>query len=285
MAFPARASRLVAGRLRAVWLAAAGTLLTLAFVIADFPEETLARFLEARLSRTGLRVAIESAAPSLHLVGLGITALGVRAAPPGGEALRFDRLVLRPGWSLSWLRGRPALWVELEGPLGGAEGLATLGPGGGFAGDLIGVDLRALPLASAWPGVALDGRADAALDLSQGLDGPEGFASFEAQAGSLTLPGFALAVPFETLTGDLQLGGETLLQVRSLALAGPMLKAEVSGSIGKAPEFQLAPLQLQIQLSAEPSVRSALASEGLRLGSDGSVRLRVTGTPGRPLAR
>jgi hypothetical protein len=64
-----------------------------------------------------------------------------------------------------------------------------------------------------------------------------------------------------------------------------MLKAEVSGSIGKAPEFQQAPLHLQIQLSAEPSVRSALAAQGLRLDGNGSVRLRVTGTPSHPLAR
>lgn len=285
MALPTRASRLLSGRLRAAWIAAAGAPLTLAFAVAGFPREPLARFLEARLARTGLRVAIESAGPSLHLAGVGVTARGVRAEPPGAAPLRFERLMLRPGWSLSWLRGRPALRVELDGPQGGAEGIARLGRGGGFAGDLVQVDLGALPLASAWPGVSIEGRADAALDLSQGLDGPEGFLSFDAHSGVLTLPGLAMAIPYETLTGDLQLGGETWLQVRSLSLAGPMLEARVSGSIGKAPEFQLAPLQLQIQLEAEPAVRSALAAEGLRLGSDGGVRIRVTGTPARPVAR
>ncbi len=285
MAFPAGARRLVAGRLRALWIAGAGMLLTFLFFVWGFPGDALARFLETRLAASGLSVAIESAGPSLHLLGPGVTARGVRAAPPGAEPLRFDRLELRPGWSPSWLRLRPAWHVELRGPTGGAEGVLTSGPVAGFAGELVDVDLHALPLASAWPGAALDGRLDAELDLARGLDGPEGDLAFTARAGTLTVPGFALAVPFETLQGDLKLGGEARVLVRSLELAGPMLRAEVSGSIAKAPRFEMAELQLQIQLRAEPSVRGALASQGLALGSDGSVRIRVSGTPARPVAR
>jgi type II secretion system protein N len=285
MAFPAGARRLVAGRLRGLWMAAAGLLLTLFFLARGFPDQALARFLEARLAGAGLRVAIESAAPSLHLSGPGLVARGLRASLPGAEPLRFDRLDLRPGWSPSWLRLRPTLLLALHGPAGGAEGLLRPGVGGGFAGELLDVDLRALPLAVAWPGARIEGRADAALDLVQGLDGPEGFASFEARAGALTLPGFSLAVPFESLSGELQLGGELMVQIRSLELSGPLLRARVSGSIGKAPRIQMAPLAIQIQLSAEPALRSALARQGLSLASDGSVRIRVTGTPARPLAR
>ncbi|MEE8475239.1 MAG: type II secretion system protein GspN [Myxococcota bacterium] len=268
--------------LRVIGIPAAGLLLVLGFIYRGFPYDRLAEFIEAKVRRdTPILLVIRDLGPRLTAGGPGVEARGVRARGPGTLDLTLDTLRLRPAWSLSWFRGAPAIRTELAGPLGEADGTVTLNGSGVWVGELRRIDLAALPLESLWPGLALEGSADAAIDLRLGESGPEGTISFEAQNGSVKLPGLPVAVPFEQLIGDLLLGGEAIVTVNSLELHGPLISGELTGTVGHAREIESAPLSMSAILRTG-GASSLLESAGLRVSRDGTARMRITGTVANP---
>lgn len=264
----------------------AGVLLILFFIYLGFPYDRLAEFISAELGReAGIRVAIQKVEPHLQLAGPGFQATGVDARWENGQELQLDRALLRPAWSLSWFRGSPALHLELAGPAGEAVGRLTLNGAGAWKGELRGADLSALPLSALWPGADLEGSIEASMDLRLEEEGPVGTVVFEARDGSLATADLPMALPFERIQGDLAFGGEAFATIQSLRLEGPLLTAEVTGAVGKAPQFSAAPLALTVRLDVNPSIQSLFQSAGVRVARDGSSRLRISGTPARPLVR
>ena len=66
---------------------------------------------------------------------------------------------------------------------------------------------------------------------------------------------------------------------------GPLLSARVSGTLGHAARVEAAELKLDLDFTAQPALRGPLQSAGIALAADGSAKLQVTGTPGRPQIR
>jgi type II secretion system protein N len=278
------ARRLGSALARRAALAAGCLLLTALFVLRGFPYESAAASLSAALSRaTPLVVTFAEVGPHLSPLGPGLAARGVRVAAPDGTTLRIDGLRVRPAWSLEWLRLRPALRVFADLAGGSLDGTLVLGRGVGFRGSLAGIDLAQLPIGALWPGAALSGRLDATLDLAPGAAGPEGPVALEARQGSANVPRLPVPLPFETLTGALVLGGDAWLRIDALALAGPGVRASVAGTLGHAEAFAQAPFSLAIDVEAEPALRDPLVGFGVPLRPDGRGRLRITGTPARPV--
>ncbi|MEE9609085.1 MAG: type II secretion system protein GspN [Myxococcota bacterium] len=268
---------------RVVWIAAAGFLLVAFFIYLGFPYDRLADVVAAEASQsTPIQLRIAGMGPRLGLAGPGIELTGVRATWEG-ETLMLDYARLRPAWSLAWLRGQPVVHAEVAGPMG--DGWGTVGTDGRWKADLRDVDLARMPLGRLWPGSDLTGRADASLDLRRVEEGVQGALTFEARDGSLAAPGLPVAIPYDRLSGELEIGGDALVSVKAFQLEGPLVSAELSGSIGRARSFQAAPLRLQLRLTADPSLRAPLEQAGLRIGRDGSARLHISGTPSRPLVR
>ena len=109
-------------------IAAAGLALTGFFTYLRFPYRDVADSVTARIERsTGLRIDVAEVGPGLQLLGPGITALGVRVTQHSGVTLTFDRIRVRPAWSLAWFTGRAAFFTDLETPLGAARGTLGLG--------------------------------------------------------------------------------------------------------------------------------------------------------------
>lgn len=94
-----------------------------------------------------------------------------------------------------------------------------------------------------------------------------------------------MPVPFDVCKGNLRFGGDALLSVQKFDLEGPLISASATGTVAKAPDFSKAPLALDVEINAQPAIRAVLQSSGLRIGRDGSARLRVTGTPAAPVVR
>jgi type II secretion system protein N len=265
----------------AAW-AVVGVALTSFFVVRGFPFDRLAAAIAARVARaTPLELQIGELGPHLSLLGPGVEATGVRITAPDGTVVRLDRLRIRPAWSLGWLRLRPAFRIGAEAAGGRIDG--TLGPGAAFEGEIGALDLEWLPLAALWPGAELRGRLDATLDLAAAEAGPAGSLVLSARDGSATLPRLPLPLPFETLTARLALGGDAWVRVEALSLEGPGLDAELTGALGRAPRLAEAPLDLRIELSADPTLRAGLQGFGVPLRPDGRGSLHVTGTASRPL--
>jgi type II secretion system protein N len=272
--------------LKAAGVALAGAALIAGFIVAGFPYDRLGEYIEAEVQQaTGVALAIGTLEPSLGFLGLGLQASDLSLRWPEGELLALDSARLRPAWSLSWLRGAPAIRAHLAGPLGEADGTLTLNGFGAWNGDFHDLDLAGLPIESAWPDAELEGIAEAFVDLRMSDAGLEGRVTFEAQDGIVLLPILPTALPYDGLSGDIEFGGNALASVKSFALAGPLLNAEVTGSVEHAPVFADAPLSLSVVLRSQPGVRPLLESAGLRVKPDGSARVTVRGTTSNPVVR
>jgi len=262
-------------------------LLTLFFLFLGFPYDRLGQRLAAELSRSnGTQLSFQELGPYVSLAGLGFEATGAHIETADGIRLQLDRARLRPAWSLAWLRLRPAIHVDLEGPPGHVVGVVTLGGAPGFAGRLEAIDLAQLPKSLVGSGVAMAGTVDAVVDLHTGSSGPQGNISLSAQEGSLGIPDLLpIAVPFDELSASLRLGDGAFLELDSFETQSPLFSAQASGTIADAPSLASAPLNLQVKIQTDPAFASTLQGLGLRLSRDGKANLHIRGTPTAPVFR
>lgn len=279
-------SALLSPSVQRVGIALAGLVLVIVFIYRGFPYEQLNRFLVEEVERqTGASVAIQHLGRRMQLGGPGVEAHGVRILWPDGEGVGFESVRLRPAWSFSWLLARPAIYAQLESPDGTAGGTYTFAGNGAFSGELAEVDLARLPFERLWPGASFAGTLDADLDLSSDASGLEGAIEFEVREGTLAFPDVDMAIPYEVLAGRLRLGGDAWIEAEEVTLEGPLLSAQLQGTIGRAPQLDAAPLRLEIAMSAQPSIRSMLQQAGLRVRRDGSLKLFVSGNLAAPDVR
>ena len=94
-----------------------------------------------------------------------------------------------------------------------------------------------------------------------------------------------MALPFDTLRGELRLGGEHRAEILSLDLESPLVTGSIEGVIGRSPSFETAPLRLEGSFTVSEEIRGVLNAQGAKLGSSGSGAFVVTGTPARPVVR
>jgi type II secretion system protein N len=274
----------LSGIRRGLAIAGAAVALTSFFLVVGFPYDRLApRATTAIEKATGTRITIGR-------LGLGVTwfAPQLRGADvvvtwPGGFHAAFDDVRVHPAWSLSWFRGTPALVIALRSPLGEVDGTAVGGAAPSFDGALRNVSLALLPLQDLAAGSQLDGRVDAKIDVQMAEAGPQGTVHFDAKQGSLTLPLLPIGVPFDSLSGDVELGGDLLAKLIAFDLAGPLVGLTASGTIGHNPALHLSPLALAARIETrEPAVRSMLQSQGIALDASGAAAVGISGTLASP---
>lgn len=263
--------------------------LTLVFLFLGFPFDRVGERLVASLAQaSGAQIQFAELSPFLSLAGPGFQATQVRIVGSDGTRLDFDRMRVRPAWSLAWLRLAPALHLDVEGPLGRVTGTAVVDAATpAFDGQLEAVNLARLPTQALWPDVTLTGTLDADVDLAlrEGAPGPEGRVVFDARDGGISASGLPMGLPYETLNGELELGGEALVRILSLQANSPMLTAEASGRIGMNDYFVAAPLDIDLRIEAEPRFANGLRALGLKPDAQGVVDAHVGGTPSQPEIR
>lgn len=267
-------------------LVLAAVALTLLFMVLRFPYDRLADRI-ARSVEAGSGARVQLGEVSLGLVGWGpgLTADTVRVQMPSGTRIDLDRVGVRPALSFSWLRLDPALVTEVEAPVGSARGVITLGEAGGFRGRLESVSLGELPDEWMSGPLVIEGLADADIDLVRGGAGSEGVVLFRAREGLLQHPELPLPIPYETIEGEIALGGERLAAIERLELVSPLARGHVTGTLGSAPSFAQAPLDLDIEVTVSDAIRGSLNAQGVEVGRDGKIRMNVLGTPEQPIVR
>lgn len=270
-----------------IGLPLAALVLVVLFVLALFPYDRFREVVVAELARaTGARVSMDAMSGGFSIGGPALRATNLRLRWPDRRELLLDGVRLRPAWSLSWLRGRPAVHLDLRSGAGRLVGTAWPGAEPAFAGRAEDVALGELPLQLVDGPVPIEGRIDAEIDLSSGPNGPVGELRFESEQGSIALPQLPFAIPYETLQGVLEREPTGTLQVRSLALNGPMLSLQVAGSVaaGRRPEDSALDLTGDLQ-RVDPALHDVVRAFGIRLDSSGATALRISGTLGRPVLR
>lgn len=270
---------------RGLGVALAGLVLVGFFFVRGFPYDVLAERIRTELEPRGVLLQVASIGPAFQLAGPALEATGVRALLSNGQSFAFDRALVRPAWSLAWFTLHPALHLELESPLGSADGTLVLGDRPAWDGTVSGIDVAQLPIASALRGGGIDGVLDATADVRMSDDGPVGPVRFEVRDGSLSLPDSPVAVPFERLAGELTLGGDAWATLTSLDLSGPLASASGSGRVGRAASLERAPLDLALTLEVKPAFAGAVRSAGVRVDAEGVAKVTVTGTVASPRIR
>jgi type II secretion system protein N len=203
---------------------------------------------------------------------------------PGGTSVELTTVGLRPAWSPSWLRGQPALHVDLAAPAGRVVG--TLWPGDplAFRGAVKELALERLPAAllESAQGVALTGILDADLDLSLPSGSPEGEIELDLANGAFSAPGLPVSIPFERLQAELALG-EGALEIGSAQLEGPMVAGTAQGKVALTADPSL---DVQIDLTIpDPNLRQMVGPSGIRLDAQGHAKLLLRGTFSNPILR
>jgi type II secretion system protein N len=265
--------------------AIAGTALVLIgfFMFLRFPYRDVADSVTARIERSaGVRIDVAEIGPGLQILGPGITARGVRVTQRDGGVLTFDRIRVRPAWSLVWFTGHAALFTDVETPLGAARGTLVLGRSRRWSGEVEDLDLERLLESLRIAGADVGGRVEATLDLAFGDAGPEGPVEFVARDGFFGHADLQFPVPYEEVVGELRLGGDQRLEIRALTIRSPMLSGDVTGTVGHG---QPPALRLIAQLQPDPSVREVLTAQGIRIDPGGGVRVEILGTPDAPIIR
>lgn len=265
----------------------AGVVLVGFFFLLGFPYDLVRDALAAQLSAaSGAQVAIQRLGPGLSPFGPELVADGVQVTLSDGTPLQVEHARLRPAWSLSWFSGTPALALDLAAPEGHLVGTAWIGSEPGFDGELRDVALARLPLQRFVPDLVLAGVANLDVDLRSGEDGPLGQLTLEARDGSVGIPGLPVDLPYATLDGHADLGGESRVRVDRLVMDGPMLWVEASGTLGRGPRPETSPLEASLRLEVrEQSVRPMLSGFGVRLDAQGRADVTIAGTPARPVVR
>jgi type II secretion system protein N len=274
-------------RLVAVVLPLALLVLVGIFLLALFPYGRFHELVVARLSQaTGARVSLEHLEGGLSIGGPSLTATSLLLRWPDRRALLLERTSVRPAWSLSWLRGEPALHLEATGPAGSIDGSVWPSSEPAFAGQVRGIQLSLLPLDHLANPLPVLGRLDALIDLRTGPAGSIGEIRFEAREGSIALPSLPFDVPYQEAHGDVERSESGAFVVRELELTGPMLSASATGSIAANRRPEEGALDLEVDLVVvDPTLRSMVQSYGLQLDADGAARLQVSGTVSRPILR
>ncbi len=283
----ARGGRLARGALALVLPVGCVALIVL-FAVALFPYDRFRDAAESQLGAlAGAEVRIAELSGGLSVAGIALKARDATLRWPDGTALQIERARVRPAWSLSWLRGNPALALDVHSSLGRVKGTWWPGASGGFTGRASGVELAQLPPVLLGGPSPFEGRADAEIQLRLEGGAPRGSVAIEAGEGSLAGANIPMAIPYERLVGEAHLGDGGAIELRDVALEGPMVAATAGGTIGAAPSLALAPLDLDLELEVvDPNLRPVVARGfGVRVDGDGLARLRITGSPTRPVVR
>ncbi len=253
--------------------------LTLLFVAARYPWDELAPSVERLASEAaGVRIDVAAIGFGLGSLGAAAHATDVRIAWPAGQEIRFERVSIRPAFSLAWLSGEPRLRILTVGGPGDFDGVAGRSEiDGSFQ----------IPEASALPWTVeppITGPVDGNLALSISSGQPTGTIHFEASDGSLLPPGLPVAIPFDRLSAELALDASGL-SLAPLVVEGPLAAGKVAGTVvPQAGRWEAARLDLVVDLDHfDPGLGRMMQSYGMKL-SAGS-RLTIQGTAANPRIR
>jgi type II secretion system protein N len=264
-----------------------GVLLIAFFLIHGFPYDELGQRIASRIEEShGIQITFGDIGPTLQLAGPALEATQLRVKRPDRPPEPIERALIRPAWSMSWFAGEPALHVELESAAGTAVGTLQWNGTTRWAGSLH--DARPeLPPISDWiPTGRLEGMLVATVDLSMTELGPEGTVAFEVRDGTLFLPGLPSApLQFETLTGELSIGGDAYAKLESLQFEGPLAKGSGSGKIGRAARLDQAPIAFEFDFVVQPELARAVAAGGVQVNPGGDAVAKISGTVAKPKIR
>ncbi len=262
------------------------TLLTLVFIVIGFPYDRLGdRFVTTLERATGAHMEYTDFGPVFTWAGPALEWQGIVYRDKSGNQLDLDRARMRPGWSLYWFAGDPTAHVDLTGPAGRIVGIAIGGGEPGFEGRLEQIRLAQIPSEWLGPELRITGELSGDIDVRYRAGGLEGILLLEGREGNLAGDALSMDIPVDQFSARLSLGGDHRATIETLHLEGPLLRADVTGSVGASPTLSEAPLDLVAEIYADVELVRALELLGLDMLRPGTSTLGIGGTAGAPQVR
>jgi len=269
----------------------AAIVLILFFIFLGFPYNQLAlRLSQIVESKMDVQLRIGDLSPQLGLGGPGLAASEVHARIGDKRPIVLERLVLRPAWSLSWLRAQPAIHIDVTSEVGDVSGTLTVGGSSHWSwdGTLEHLDLDLLPLEMIET-FDLGGTLDATVDLQRALasagGGLVGMVEFDLREGTFRTKGLPIALPFESFHGRLDFGGEKYITLSGAELQGPLLEGTLQGDVGYATASGAQPISIDVAFQLGDEGLASIFGAVARPGEDGRSHLQITGTLDSPVIR
>ncbi len=106
---------------------------------------------------------------------------------------------------------------------------------------------------------------------------------YPPRRNEVTSPGTGIPLPYEALSGHIELAQDGSAALRDWTLSGPLLSASLAGSLGASANLLSAPLDVTLQIRIDDDgARRALTPLGITPSADGSATLQVGGTLSAP---
>jgi type II secretion system protein N len=264
-----------------------GIILTSFFFLLGFPYDLLADRIAVQVeSALGVRLQIGDANLRLGLLGPGFEFTDVRIGTATGDQFDLDRALVRPAWSLSWFSGDPEIVIDADSPIGNMRGSLRAGDAPRWRGEILDLEVGALPYLDDPELITLKGVINLDGDLTIHPDEVIGEVKFDMANGILGHPMLPAVIAFETLTGDIELGGENTVAFREFSLSGDGTALEISGTVGiqQLPKARALDLDVKVE-KLEPGLKMILQAMGTRFSTDGPTQIHIGGTIGNPQIR
>ncbi len=267
----------------------AALVLILFFIFLGFPYNQLAQRLGRIVeSNTNIQIRIGDLSPQIGLGGPELAASEVLARIEDKQPIVIERMVLRPAWSLSWFRAQPAIYLDVTSDVGDVSGTLILGSDWGWDGTLEHVHFDLLPLEMIET-FDLHGNLDATIDLqrttTEAGSGFVGRVEFDLREGTLRTEGLPIALPFESLHGRLDFGGEKYIHLSGVELQGPLLDGTIQGDVGYATGSSGQPISIDVAFRLRNDDLASMLGAVAGQGEDGRSHIQITGTLARPVIR
>ena len=255
------------------------------FAILLFPWDALGRRVAWEINRvSAAQVEVNALSPAISARGPVLRANDVSIRHPAVDRVQIFTLEIAPRFSTSWFGGEPTIRIWAETGLGTADGVLRLGEAPAYVGRVSDVELSRLPLRLDTSNLQLAGRleadADVALDPGGTLRGRVEFESPSLRIQTSMLP---VQIPFSRTTGVVEILESGATRISDVVLEGDVVAGTIEGEIGLVHRSQSPPLDLRADLQVLDETLKRLApSAGLRLGPDGTLAVRVSGTAADP---
>ena len=271
-----------AGSERAVALAAF-VLLTLWFIASGFPRDELGAALLDRVEQaTGAQANFVSVDTSIGWCLPTLRARSGRLVWPSGQALDVSYARVRPRLAWGWLIGRPRFDVKLvvrkrstfKGWVAPQRGIVR-----GTLDDVVLDDLPYEVLGIR--ALRARGSGEASLSLRREEAVMVGSLRFRALDGVLTLAAAPLPIPFDSITGALDLEATKVGLAEELSVESPMGRLAARGDIARGVPDPGVNLEIDLDLR-EPALLRVLNDVGLPI-PPGARSIRIGGTLSNPV--
>ncbi len=260
-------------------------LLFLLFATLLFPWDALGRRIAWEINQvSAAQVEVDSLSPAISVRGPVLRATDVSIRHPAVDRVRVFTLEIAPRFSTSWFGGDPTVRIWAETGLGTADGVLRLGDTPAYVGRVTEVELSRIPLRLDTNNLQLGGRLDADADVALDPDGTlRGRVEFESPSLRIQTSMLPVQIPFTRTTGVIEILETGATRISDVILEGEVVAGTIEGEIGLVHRSQSPPLDLRADLRVlDATLRRLAPSAGLRLGPDGAIALRVSGTAAEP---